>query len=165
MKKLPKGEKKIFVFFSISFIFSLFPYGKKQHHLLFPPFLSPEIGKPQGKTSHKFFIFFLTFLHPTAPRNRKNYHLPFFSKFRLKVPKTGAKGAQVSFFSNYLFSPRDYANTYTYPHTLRFPDPSCLKTAINIFFSKFLFFCSLLLLVTHETLPNHLFRQTNDQKW
>ena len=78
----------LFFFFIIYFKFSLSPYGQKQNHLLFPPFISLEIEKPQGKTSHKkfFFFFYLTFLDPTAPRNRKNYHLPFFSKFRLKVP-------------------------------------------------------------------------------
>ena len=109
VKKLPKGEK-YFLFLKIYFPFSLSPDGKKQNHFLFPPFLSPEIAKTQGKTSHNFLFFFFfffflfTFLHPTAPRNRKNYHFPFFSKFRLKVPKTDAKGAQVSFFSNYLFS-------------------------------------------------------------
>ena len=78
-----------FPFFYNIFTFSLPPYGKKQNHLLFPPFLSLEIEKPQGKTSHKkffSFFFYLTFLDPTAPRNGKNYHLPFFSKFRLKVP-------------------------------------------------------------------------------
>ena len=80
-------EKKKFFFFIIYFTFSLSPYGKKQNHLLFPPFLSLEIKKPQGKTSQKkFFFFYLTFFHPTAPRNRENYHLPFISKFRLKVP-------------------------------------------------------------------------------
>ena len=89
-KNLPKRGKKFFFFLFINyFIFSLSPYGKKQNHLLFFPFLSPEIGKPQAKTSFKknfFVFFFLTFFHPTAPRNRKNYHLPFISKFRLKVP-------------------------------------------------------------------------------
>ena len=88
-KTLPKGGKFFFLFFIIFFTFSLSPYGNKQNHLLFPPFLSSEIEKPQGKTSHKkffFFFFFFTFLHPTASCNRKNYHLPFFSKFRFKMP-------------------------------------------------------------------------------
>ena len=127
MKKLPKGEKKIFFFLSIYFTFSLFPYGKKQHHLLFPPYLSPEIGKPQGKTFHlKFFFlfFFLLFcIVPLLVIGKITTFLFVFSKFRFKVPKTDSKGAQVSFFSNYLFSPRDYANTYTYPNTLRFSYP------------------------------------------
>ena len=79
-KHLPKEEIFFFFFFIISFTFSLSPYGKKQNHLLFSPFLSPEIGKREGKMSFKkkFFFFFLPFFHPTAPRNLKNYHLLFF---------------------------------------------------------------------------------------
>ena len=50
-KNLPKVGKFFFLFFIIYFTFSLSPYGKKQNHLLFSPFLSPEIGKPKGKTS------------------------------------------------------------------------------------------------------------------
>ena len=78
----------------------------------------------------------MTFFHPTTPRNRKNYHLPFFSKFRLKMPLNADKCAQVSFFTNYLFFRRDYADTYIYPHTLRFSDTLCLKNALNTFFLK-----------------------------
>ena len=79
-KNLSKGRQFFFPFFIIFFTFSLSPYGKKQNHLLFPPFLSLEIEKLQGKTSHKkfFFFFYLTFSDPTAPRYQKNYHLPFF---------------------------------------------------------------------------------------
>ena len=50
-KNLPKGGKNFFPFFIIFFTFSLSRYGKKQNHLLFSPFLSPEKGKLQGKTS------------------------------------------------------------------------------------------------------------------
>ena len=57
VKKFPKGEKKIFFFFIIYFTFSLSPYGKKQNHLLFSPFLLPEIGKREGKMSFKKNIF------------------------------------------------------------------------------------------------------------
>ena len=81
VKKPPKGGKFFFLFFIIFFTFFLSPYGKKQNHLLFSPFLSPEIGKREGKMSLKkniFSFFFFTFLHPTAPRNLKNYHLLFF---------------------------------------------------------------------------------------
>ena len=65
-KNLSKVGKIFFLFFIIFFTFSLFPYGKKQNHLLFSPFLSPEIGKPQGKTSFKkiFFFFFFDFFPP-----------------------------------------------------------------------------------------------------
>ena len=38
------------------------------------------------------------------------------------------------------FFRRDYADTYTYPHTLRFSDKLCLKNALNTFFLKLLFF-------------------------
>ena len=59
-KNLPKEEIFFSFFFIISFTFSLSPYGKKQIHLLFSPFLSPEIGKREGKMSFKkiFFLFF-----------------------------------------------------------------------------------------------------------
>ena len=62
-KNLPKGGKIFFPFFIIFFTFSLSRYGKKQNHLLFPTFLSLEIEKPQGKTSHKK-IFFFDFFPP-----------------------------------------------------------------------------------------------------
>ena len=48
----------------------------------------------------KNFFFFL----PTPPRNRKKLPLTFFQKFREKVLKIHAKRAQVSFFTNYVFS-------------------------------------------------------------
>ena len=56
-------RRKIFFsfFFIIYFTFSLSPYGNKQNHLLFPPFLSSEIEKPQGKRSQKKFSFFFFF--------------------------------------------------------------------------------------------------------
>ena len=90
VKKPHKRRKNLFfVFFIVYFTFSLSPYGNKQNHLFFPPFLSSEIEKPQGKTSHKnflLFFFFTFFLHPTAPRNREIYHLPFFRNSDLKCP-------------------------------------------------------------------------------
>ena len=49
-------------------------------------------------------------------------------------------------------------------HTPFFRPIMCKKRALHLFL-KITFFCSLLLLLTPETLPNHLFRQTNDQKW
>ena len=62
-------RRKIFFsfFFIIYFTFSLSPYGKKQNHLLFPPFLSPEIGKRERKMSFKkknVFFFFFDFFPP-----------------------------------------------------------------------------------------------------
>ena len=60
-KNLKKGGKIFFLFFIVDFTFFLSPYGNKQNDLLFPPFLSLEIEKPQGKTSHKKFFFFFFF--------------------------------------------------------------------------------------------------------
>ena len=78
-----------------------------------------------------FFFFFFYFFLPTASRNRKKLpltffseiprksaqksHLPFFPKFREKVLKNPAKRAQVSFFTNYVFSA---VITRTHTHTL-----------------------------------------------
>ena len=64
----------------------------------------------------------------------------FFPNSGLKCLKNADKRAQVSFFTNYLFFRRDYADTYTYPHTLRFSDTLCLKNALNTFFLKLHFF-------------------------
>ena len=84
----------------------------------------------------------------------------FYSKFRLKVTKMPLSALKFHFLQITFFR-REYAYTYTYPHTFRFSDTLCLKNALYTFFFKLLFFCSLLLLLTPETLPNHLFRQTN----
>ena len=56
------------------------------------------------------------------------------------MPLNADKRAQNSFFTNYLFFRRDYADTYTYPHTLRFSETLCLKNALNTFFLKLHFF-------------------------
>ena len=66
-QKTSQRRKFFFSFFIISFTFSLSPYGKKQNHLLFSPFLSPEIGKREGKMSFKkniFSFFFFDFFPP-----------------------------------------------------------------------------------------------------
>ena len=107
-KKLPKEKKNFFLFFIVNFTFSLSPYGNIQNHLLFPPFLSSEIEKPQGKTSHKkffFFFIFTTFLHPTALRNRENYHLPFFRNSDLKCPKMPISALKFHFLQITFFPP------------------------------------------------------------
>ena len=57
LKSSLKEKKKIFFFFYN--LFQIFPLPlRKKNHLLFPPFLSLEIEKPQGKTSHKKSFFF-----------------------------------------------------------------------------------------------------------
>ena len=114
MKKLSEGEK---YFFKKKIFISHFPFpliAKNENYLLFPPFLIPQIGKPHGKTSMKIF-FFLTFFSLPLLVIKKNYHLPFFPKFREKVLKNHAKRAQVSFFTNYVFSA---VITRTHTHTL-----------------------------------------------
>ena len=118
VKKLAKGEK-IFCFFFILFHIFPLPFRKKTKPLTFSAlFITGNRKTARENVLEKNFFssLFFTFLHPTAPRNRKNYHLPFFSKFRLKLPKTDAKGSQVSFFSNYLFSPV-ITRTHTPTHT------------------------------------------------
>ena len=49
-------------------------------------------------------------------------------------------------------------------HTPFFRHIMSKKRALHLFL-KITFFCSVLLLLTPETLPNHLSRQTSDQKW
>ena len=108
-QKTSRKEEKIFFLF-LKF-FSHFPSPlteKNKTTYFFRPFYHCKSKNRKGKRPLKkefFFFFFLTFFHPTAPRNRKNYHLPFFSKFRLKVPLYAAKSAQVSIFTNYLCFP------------------------------------------------------------
>ena len=65
---------------------------------------------------------------------------------------------QISFFPPLL---RGHINLPT--HTPFFRPIMCKKRALHLFLT-ITFFCSLLLLLTPETLPNHLFRQTSHQK-
>ena len=119
-KKLPKGEKKFSFFLNLFHIFPLQLRKKTKPLTLSALFITGNRKTARENVPYKiffsFFFFFLIFLHPTAPPNRKNYHLPFFSKFQLKVPKTVAKRAQVSFFTNYLF-PAVITRTHTPTHT------------------------------------------------
>ena len=66
-------------------------------------------------------IFFFYFFFPTAPRNGKKLPLTFFSEIpRKKVLKNPAKCAQVSFFTNYVFSAvitRTHTHTPTHTHS------------------------------------------------
>ena len=63
----------------------------------------------------KIFFFFFTFFFLSLLVIEKNYQLPFFPKFREKVLKNPTKRAQVSFFTNYVFSA---VITRTHTHTL-----------------------------------------------
>ena len=65
---------------------------------------------------------------------------------------------QITFFSAVI------TRTHHLPtHTPFFRPIMCKKRALNLFL-KITFFSSLLLLLTSETLPHHLFGQTSDQK-
>ena len=87
LKSSLKEKRKFSFFYNLFHIFPL-PLRKKTKPLTFLPLLitgNRKTAKEKVLLKKKFF-FFLDFFPPTAPRNRKNYHLPFFSKFRLKVP-------------------------------------------------------------------------------
>ena len=134
-QKTSRKEENFFSFFLISFFtFSLSPYGNKQNHLLFPPFLSSEIEKPQGKTSHKkfFFFFFFFFTLSLLVIGKITTYL-FFRNSDLKCPKMPLSALKFHFLQITFFR-RGYADTYTYPHTLRFSDTLWLKNALNTFF-------------------------------
>ena len=119
VKKAPKKDKKKFsVFYNIFHIFPL-PLRKKTKPLTF----SALFVTGNRKTAREyvplkiflfFFFFFLLFCILPLRVIEKIATYLFFSKFRLKVPKTAAKRAQVSFFTNYLFSaliPRTHTPT------------------------------------------------------
>ena len=121
-KNLSKGRQIFFPFFIIFFTFSLSPYGKKQNHLLFPPFLSLEIEKLQGKTSHKkFFFFFLLDLFGSY-RSSLSEKLPltfFFRNFDLKCPKMPLSTLKFHFLQITFVFRRDYAKTSpTHTHSV-----------------------------------------------
>ena len=121
MKKFPKREKKIFRFFLNLFHIFPLPFRKKTKPLTFPLFLSPEIGKPQGKTSHEFFFFFFFLLFCTLPLliiGKITTYL-FFPNSDLKCPKMPLSALKFHFLQLTFFR-RDCANRYTYPNTLRF---------------------------------------------
>ena len=119
VKKAPKKDKNKFsVFLNLFHIFPL-PLRKKTKPLPF----SALFVTGNRKTAREnvplqiFLFFFLLFcMLPLRVIEKITTYL-FFWKFRLKVPKTAAKCAQVSFFTNYLFSAvitRTHTPTYTH---------------------------------------------------
>ena len=89
VKKPPKRRKKNFLLFNTLFHIFPLPLRKKTKPLIFFSLFITGNRKTASENvllKNFFSFFFLNFLHPTASRNQKNYHLPFFSKFRLKVP-------------------------------------------------------------------------------
>ena len=80
-QKTSRKEEKFFTFFYNLFHIFPLPLRKKTKPLtFFPLFITGNTKSARENVLLKifFFFFFLTFFHPTAPRNRKNYHLPFF---------------------------------------------------------------------------------------
>ena len=115
-QKTSRKEENFFFFFISFFTFSLPPYGNKQNHLLFSPFLSPEIEKPQGKTSHKklffFFFFFLLFcILPLLVIGKITTYL-FFRNSDLKCPKMPLSALKFH-FSQITFSFAVITRTHT----------------------------------------------------
>ena len=106
-KNLPKGGKDFFLFLIIFFTFSLSPYVNEQNHLLFPSFLSSETEKPQGKTSHKNFFFFLFDFFCTLPLLviRKITTYLFFRNSDLKCAKMPLSALKFHFLQITFFPP------------------------------------------------------------
>ena len=145
-RKLPKRTKINFLFFIIYFTFSLSPYGKKQNHLPFPPFLSPEIGKPQGKMSHEKFFFFLLFfllfcILPLLVIVKITTYL-FLRNSDFKCPKIPLSALKFHFLTNYLF-PAVITRTHTPSQTHSvFPTHNASKTCLTPFSYIYFFLLS-----------------------
>ena len=120
VKKAPKKDKNKFsVFYNLFHIFPL-PLRKKSKPLTFSAlFVTGNRKTARENFQLKIFLFLFFFLLfcilPFRVIEKITTYL-FFSKFRLKVPKTAAKRAQVSFFTNYLFS-AVITRTHTHTHT------------------------------------------------
>ena len=106
-KKLPKRTKINFLFFKIFHIFLLSLRKKTKPLTFFTLFITGNRKTARENVPYKIFFscsfFFLLFLHPTAPRKRKNYHLPFFRNSDLKCPKMPLRALkfhilQITFF-------------------------------------------------------------------
>ena len=114
MKKLPEGEKYFFFFFNFYFTFSLSSDRKNENYLLFPPFLIPQIEKPHGKTCMKIFFFFFYFFSLPLLVIEKNYHLPFFPKFRGKSAQKSRCTLKFHFLQITFFPPSSREHTHTH---------------------------------------------------
>ena len=84
----------------------------------------------------KIFFFFFYFSSLPLLVIEKNYHLPFFRNSEEKVLKNPAKRAEVSFFTNYVFSA---VITRTHTHTL-FYGPIMRKNRAEPLFLEITFF-------------------------
>ena len=146
IKKAPKKNKNKFSFFFIIYLtFSLSSHGKKKKPDTFSAlFVTGNTKTARENVPLKMFLFFFFLLFCILPLCviEKIATYLFFSKFRLKVPKTAAKRAQVSFFTNYLFSaliPRTHTPSQT--HSV-FPNHNAEKTRLTSFSKNYFFLLS-----------------------
>ena len=106
VKKLPKGEKKDFFFYNLFNIFPLLSRKKTKPLTFSALFVTGNRKTARENVPLKIFLLFFFFLLfcilPLRVIEKITTYI-FFSKFRLKVPETAAKRAQVSFFTNYIF--------------------------------------------------------------
>ena len=162
VKKHPKGGNFFFLFFIISFTFSLSPYGKKQNHLLFSPFFITGNRKTarENVLLKKFFFFFWLFSTLPLIVIRKITTYLFFRNSDLKCPKMPLSALKFHFLQITFFSAVITRTHHLPTHTPFFRPLMSKKRALPLFF-KITFLCSLLLLLNPETLSNHFFRQTN----
>ena len=106
----------------------------------------------------------MNFFHPTAHRNQKNYHLPFFRNSDLKCPKMPLSALKFHFLQITFFSAVITRTHHLPTHTPFFRPIMSKKWALHLFL-KITFFLLCTPSPYPRTFPNQLFRQTNDQKW
>ena len=150
----------------IYFLFSLSPYGKKQPLTFFPLFITGNRKTARENVLLKkifFFFFFLFFcILPLLGIGKVTTYF-FFQNSDLKCPKMPISALKFHFLQIFFFSAVITRTQHLPTHTPFFRPIMSKKRALHLSI-KVTFFCSLLLLLTPETLPNHLFRQTSDQK-
>ena len=117
--------------------------------------------------SHKKFFFFFFFFHffcilPLLVIGKITTYI-FFRNSDLKCPKMPISALNFHFLQITFFFAVINRTHHLPTHTSFFRPIMCKKRVLHCFL-KINFFCSLLLLLTPETLPNHLFRQTKHQK-
>ena len=165
-KNLPKEEIFFSFFYNFFHIFPL-PLRKKTKPLTFSALFITGNRKTARENVHKkiflFFFFFLLFsILPFFVIWKITTYL-FFRNSYLKCPKMPISAPKFNFLQITFFSAVITRTHHLPTHTPFFRPIMCKKRALHLFL-KITFFCSLLLLLTSETLPNHLFGQTYHQK-
>ena len=163
---MPK-KRALHLFLKITVFFALYSFSLPPKHFLI--IFSGKLATKNGqKTSLKeekifFFFFFLLFcILPLLVIGKITTYL-FFRNSDLKCPKMPRSALKFHFLQITFFSAMITRTHHLPTHTPFFRPIMSKKRALHLFL-KITFFCSLLLLLTPETLPNHLFRQTNHLK-